>query len=483
MSEERTFVDNYVTWDDPAFKGKKRELDKRLGEARGGNALSGLPYTEDRLRTRAADTSNKPAVRETAQKGADMAKHLRESGDVVDKPTTISEIGKNYEALYSSAIQRGIDSGTAIPGTGWYFEHRRGQEASVEPSAGLTGRQITAMGGRLSAGKTPEDETTSLGGISKLVSTEKSKAINGRTVSSIPSRELGEIASTASAWNAYDAGGSKRAPELPRPDFGGDDGLKKATVEAGRAHQENVGAALEVARGEVDPADVYDVSKTPKTAAYAEMQAQSNPGSVEEVDYHSISAHIRDVAAGTQHSGQGMFVFSQKENEPRPYPLREDSPTAIDTWMVGTGSGQPLQSTRSITDRSGKSSTRTYSPAKRLADKDFPLSPDAQTKKSLGLPQGDARITPVATVSAQHNEAIQRLSRKLGAVSFDQFGNDIYTPSSLLQETVWTEGRRQAGGDKAFNAAQRDAAKAAKQEERAAKKQAKIDARNNPTLF
>lgn len=483
MAEERTFVDNYVTWNDPAFKGDRRRLDKRLGEARGGNALSGLPYTEDRLRTRAADTSNKPAVRETAQKGADMAQYLRESGDVVDKPTNIAEIGKNYETLYKSAIQRGIDSGTATPGTGWYFEHRRGQEASVEPSAGLTGRQITAMGGRLSAGKTPEDETTSLGGISKLVSTEKSKTINGRSVSTIPSRELGEIASTASAWNAYDAGGSKRAPDAERPDFGGDESLKKATVEAGRAHQENVGAAIGVARGEVDPADVYDVSKTPKTAAYAEMQAQSNPGSVEEADYHAISAHIRDVAAGTQHSGQGMLVFSQKENEPRPYPLREDAPTAIDTWMVATGSGQPLKSTRTVTDKTGKSSTRSYSPAKRLADKDFPLSPDAQTKKSLGLPKGDARITPVATVSAQHNEAIQRLSRKMGPVSFDQFGNDIYTPSSLIQETVWTEGRRQAGGDKPFNAAERESAKAVKQSEKDDAKAAKEYAKNNPTLF
>ena len=177
-----------------------------------------------------------------------------------------------------------------------------------------------------------------------------------------------------------------------------------------------------------------------------------------------------------------MLMSSQKEGEGRPYALREDAPTAIDTWMVAAGSGQPLKSQRTLDTKSGPV-TRDYSPAKRLADKDFPLSPDSGTKESLGLPKGDTRITPVATVSAQHNEAIQRVSRQAGAVSFDQFGNDIYTPSSLIQETVWTEARRQAGGDKPFNAAQRAEAKSAKQAERDAAKADKEYQRNNPTLF
>lgn len=485
MAEDNeSFVADYVTWNDPAFKGNKRALDKRLGEVRGGNALTGLAHTEDRLRTRASNPKNKPAVRAKSTKDADVARDMRLSGDVTDKPTTTSSISAQFEGLYNAAVQRGVEGETAIPGAGWYFDQRRKQEAAVAPEAGLSGRQISAMGGRLSAGKTPEDETASLGGISHLVSTQSEKVINGRTVKSVPSKELGRIASSASSWNAYRASGSKGAvPDTPEVDFGDDEDLRKTTVEAGRAHADNVGDAIAVARGEKAPKDIFDVSETPKTAAYAEMQAQSNPDSLVETDYRNISAHIRDVAAGTQNKNQGMLVFSQESPGEREYALRPDSPTAIDTWMVAAGSGQPLKSERTITTKTGQQRTRSYSPAKRLADKDFPLGPDAYNKEMLGLPKGDKRITPAAAVSAQHNEAIQKLSRRIGAVSFDQFGQDVLTPSSLIQETVWTEARKQAGADPEFSASERTAAKEAKAAEKQAKRDAKEDARNNPTLF
>ena len=482
--DDQSFVEDYVTWNDAAFKGRKREIDKALGEVRGGNALSGLQWTEDRLRTRAANPGNKASVRTKAAKDAEVAKDLRESGDVVDKPTTIRSISKNYENIYKAATQRGIDQGTPIPGAGWFFDHRRGQGPAVAPEANLSGRQITAMGGRLSSGKTPEDETASLGGISRLVSTHSDRMINGRTVSSIPSRELGDIASAASSWNAYRTGGSKdAAPEVDEPDFGDDEDLRSTTVQAGRPHADNVADAISVARKEVAPAQLFSASSTPKTAAYAEMQAQSDPDTVLEADYKSLATHVRDIQAGTQNPNQGMFIFSQEEGQERPYAMRPDAPTAIDTWMVAGGSGQPLKSTRTSTTKGGKQVTRTNSPAKRLVDKDFPLSPDAYTKEKLGLPMGDTRITPVSAVSAQHNEAIQQVSRRIGSVSFDQFGNDIFTPSSLIHETTWTEARKQAGGDKEFNAEQAAKAKAEKAAARSKARQAKIDAKNNPTLF
>ena len=481
---DQSFVENYVTWNDPAFKGRKRELDKRLGEVRGGNALTGLAHTEDRLRTRAANPANKPAVREKSLKDADTARFMRESGHVTDLPTTVGSISNQFEGLYNAAVKRGVEGETAIPGAGWYFNQRRSQEEAVAPEAGLSGRQIAAMGGRLSAGKTPEDETASLGGISRLVSTESGKTLGGRKVSDIPSSELGSIASSASTWNAYkESGGKGKAPDLPEVDFGGDESLRKATVEAGRAHASNVSDAIAVARKEKAPTDIFDVSKTPKTAAYAEMQAQSDPGSLVETDYQSISSHVRDVAAGTQNPNQGMLMFSQASTGDRAYALRPDSPTAIDTWMVAAGSGQPLKAERTSTTSTGQSRTRSYSPAKRLADKDFPLGPDAYNKDILGLPKGDTRITPAAAVSAQHNEAIQSLSRRLGAVSFDQFGQDIMTPSSLIQETVWTEARRQAGQDAEFNAAQRSAISAEQTSEKQAKQAARQAKRDNPTLF
>jgi hypothetical protein len=483
MAEDRSFTEGYVTWNDPAFKGKKRQIDKSLGEVRGGNALTGLEFTAQRLEARASNPENNPQVIEKARRDAETARFMQTSGDVTDQPTTISHISQQFSRLFDTAIQRGISEGTAIPGTAWYFDMRRQQEASVAPEAELSGRNIAAMGGKLSAGKTPEDETASLGGISRLVSTQRDKLVGGRKVGDIPSQELGEMAASSSSWNAFNRGDSKDRPSSPDIDFGDDEDLRSSFVQAGRAHASNVGEAISIARGEIAPHEAFDVSTTPKTAAYGEMQAQSNPGSMVELDYRGVASHLRDVVAGTQSPNQGMLMFSQEKEGERAYPLRPDAPVAVDTWMIATGSGQPLSSERTSTTKTGQQRTRGYSPAKRLADKDFPLSPDAYTKERLGLPKGDTRITPVSAVSAQHNEAVQRVSRNIGPISFDQFGQDIHVPSSLIQETVWTEGRREAGADAEFNAAQKAAAKAAKQAAKDAAKQAKIDARNNPTLF
>lgn len=448
-SQQGTFVDNYLMWSDPRISNK-RALDQRLGEARGGNASTGLRFTAEKAEQRLTTGNLNAESRKKLERDKDMASMMDAQQITTDTPTTISHISNQFHGLLKDAVGRVADTGGEIPGTGFYFDQRRGQEAEIEPSANLTPRQVTAMGGKLSSGKTPEDETASFGGISRLVSTEKDKLLDGRAVSSIPSGELAQLASTASSWNAYDAKPSQNQPARPRP-TAEDPDLSNALVRAGRAHKANVEQALEVARGNITPQEAFNIHTTPKTAAYAEMQAQSNPGSIEETDYRNISAHLRDVMTGKVSRDQGMMVFSQEDDGERAYPLRSDAPTAIDTWMIAAGSGQPRSAKRT-------GSNKEYRPAKRLVDKGFPLDPTGTGKKRLGLEGTPPEVTPEAVTSAQHNEAIRRLSENtIGAISFDQFGKDVYTPSSVIQETVWTEVRKQSGADPEFSKQQREA--------------------------
>ena len=200
----------------------------------------------------------------------------------------------------------------------------------------------------------------------------------------------------------------------------------------------------------MSPAESFS-GESPKTSAYGEMKFQSDPAQANvETDYRNVSAHLQDVVLGKQSADQGMFQFSQETpQQPIHHTLSSRVPTAIDTWMMAAGSGQPVSASVNEDGSGG-----TFSPAKRLVDKDMPLDPTMPTKESLGMEKGNAQQTGQSAISAQHNEAIRRVSEnRIGAISFNQHGQSIFTPASMIQESgVWTEVRRQAGWDPDYSA-------------------------------
>lgn len=100
----------------------------------------------------------------------------------------------------------------------------------------------------------------------------------------------------------------------------------------------------------------------------------------------------------------------------------------------------------------------------------MPLDMNAPSKAAMGTLGTDKSVTPGAVVSAQHNEAIRRLSENtIGAISHNQHGQAIFTPSSLVQESVWVEARRQAGEDSDYSARHQLAASQATQAAKAEK--------------
>lgn len=509
------FTSNYMAWSDPRLgnvPGGRSGLDARLSSIRGEQAHSALPEHAAHFQRAAVDPENSAEYRKTSAKAGQLAEHLHESGEAVNAPTRINDIASRYHAMLNAGIERRAadeESGlpmakrvatpsvtrtgkptvkrtieedqpttaeqsrlqrrqqAEVPGAGWYFDHRRFQASHVEEGT-LSPRQVTAMGGKLSALKTPEDEAKAIGGISRLVGSESSGMVNGQRVSDMPTSDLARAATSASAWNTYETEGRRERPDTPRPETGTRE-THRALVQSGIGHTDMVEAAMQVARSEITPQEAFTLKGfTPKTSAYSEMQASSNPGSDVETDYRNTAAHLHDVVRGRQIPEQGMMQFSMKsEDQPLPHALGSDTPTAIDTWMGAAGSGQPIAAKLPTTGR-------TYSPAKRMVDKDMPLDMNAPSKSEMGIPSGDPSVTPGAVISAQHNEAIRRVSEnRIGAVSHNQFGQAIFTPSSLIQEGVWVETRKQAGADSDYSARQQlqgQQAKQAVRDEKVAKK-------------
>jgi hypothetical protein len=422
-----------------------------MGQAMGGSARSGLPKAIAVNSATAAKETNKPAVRNKARIGAETAQKMQHVEAVQDRPTTIANISSNYANQFTDLVGRAAASDApSIPGTGWYFDHRRGAEAALPPGHELASRQVAAMSAKLSASKTPEDERESMAGIHDLTTAHANATVNGMRVASMSSEEVASHASNEAAWNAHlspqgQRKGTKR-PSSPRPVTSGPD-VSDALRRAGRAHEPNVAQATSIARGQTDPHEAFS-DTTPKTAAYGEMIAQSNPGSLAETDYRNISAHILDTARGAQHPSQGMMLFSKTTPDSElPHVLRQDVPTAIDTWMFAAGSGQPASAPNVHPQTGEPAGGRGIRVSKRMTDKNMPLDATTKKKSDMGLTGTDASVTPGAAASAQHMEAVTRASKKLGPVTFNQHGQDIAVPASLIQETVWTDHRRQAGAD------------------------------------
>lgn len=477
MADEK-FTDGILTWKDRRLDGRRREVDQKLGQSMGGSARSGLDQAITQNEATAANPKAKAATRHKAEIGASMGRRIQHVEGVQDRPTTINNVSRNYAAQFDSIMGSAAEKDApSVPGTGWYFEHRRGAEASLPAGHELTSRQVSAMSAKLSASKTPEDERESMSGIHELTTKHARSMVNGQRVSDMTGEQLGAAASSEAAHSSFNSKqGGRRvggAPEQTRPDTGGNAEVSDALRRAGRAHEPNVSVSVDVARGTVTPQEAFGHS-TPKTAAYGEMIAQSDPGSLVETDYKGVSQHMLDVRKGKQMPGQGMMQFSKETPDtPTPHALSSDSPTAIDTWMFAAGSGQPASAPNVDPKTGEKSGGRDIRVSKRMTDKRMPLDAASKRKADVGLAGTDASIDAGAAASAQHMEAVTRAAKSFGAVSFDQHGNDIGVPSSLVQETVWTQHRRDAGADPEYAAQQRSDAAAQKASDKAAKAAAK----------
>lgn len=429
------------------LRGIQQEI-SRIGK----QTKSGAATAAGKLRKAAGGTS------EYAKGAAAKARRIEQaSRGFKDKPITLAGAVQRRQEAFGRAIQYAREESVPLPGAGWYFGHA----GEIDESRGtIPFRSAAAGSAAMSPGKDPKtEEIPAFQELSRLHNDpEHTVTYGGETT---PAHKL-----TADylAWLATIAATEKNQGVEPSvtsssPTFS----------QAGLPHERMIARGISAIRGDIPAETANNPMTGPKTSSYFWSITHAGEASPDEAtDYEGIAHHI---VHGDPN--QGMFQFSRKEHGELPETsiLSPDHDTAEDTWMQAITSGQALSAVNPETGR-------VYSPAKRAVDKGSSGEMSQFSKRKAGLPN-DTSITSQGAVHAFNNLATRQAARGMGPVSFDQFGNNIYVPSVMMQEVAWTQARRDAGGDAPFNqekAAKEKAAKAAaKDAKKREKEQARLD--------
>lgn len=427
---------------------------KELGKVKSAmpGAIAGL---EDRLATGRETGSLNLEGQAKAERSLSAMRTINESPDVVDRPITLQGAAAERMKLIQQAAEdaraRSKVTGQRenLYGAGWYIQHRGLQS---EATGGKMDPELAAaIGGKMSAGKKPEDERAGIAGLHTLMSGNHHITIHHTSASKATGIPLGthrisdlssEAISRAAALAATES--SKHPSE--RTVHGSD---HSALIMAGRPHAQNVEASIDIMRhpdvvsGASSPIAVgFNPATTPKTFSYATSTALApEPGSVEAQDYLNIAHHF---VHGDPNQGMMLFHTPEEGDQRSPF-FSPDAHTAEDTWMQVVDTGQ----TGTI-KRDGKG--RAMSVGKRVVtDTGMPANTERLTKRSMGLEDlevADAKaVTPEGVRHAFGNEATKRAARGLGPVSFDQFGRAIEMPAVMAQEVPWSQVRANVGFD------------------------------------
>jgi hypothetical protein len=491
-----------LMWNDPALTGHRQAVEAAfadLGNVR-SNAARSISAHQKTLDAAAAGKELKPKTVSDAQDNIALLNHMLANNVLVDSPMTLNNIAKHANATFGRAVgeARAIHemTGVKVPprGSAWYFNHH-GELLAAQPDTGnpnISRERFALMAAAASPSNTPERERMVAASLSEMLHPERAHTVRltpqgvqavsqrlgtptslapnvNHPVSGLSAAEIAAIAS-----HAAEEHGAIKAGTLPS---------SSATVHStgpiassGLAAQRQVEVAAGLALGHegVDPMSEYDPVSKPKTWAHGKMTGESIPGSAEHIDYMNIAMHHT-----YGDPNQGMLMFSQSAPAERAsgipngtqlaWPLRQNVPVAADTWWRGISSGQPLKATRPVelTVRgSTVSKNQPYSPAKRVAsDKKDPVAPEWTTKEAIGLPE-DPTISREGLMHAYIDEGIRRAAASHGPISFNQFGENIHMPISLMHEVGWTQGRAEAGEDPDYNRDVREYVSEAKAEEK-----------------
>lgn len=407
-------------------KGVAKEI-SRIGKGTRTNVTETIA-TNERLAETSSTAAGRKKASHKAQAMREVEPHLR------DKPITLKGATQRRIDSVHRAVDHAREHGEALPGAGWYFQHR---DQIMSGAEGFDAHTASAAAAALSPGKDPkQDELPAVHGLMELHRGDHTITANGQTrkVSDIPSQELSDLVTTAKAERAAEARGST----APRTVTSSMDDLHVA----GRAHAHSTHKAIKTLRGEVAPERANDPVTGPKTASYARAIHHSESGTPEHLDYMGIAHHM---AHGDPN--QGMLQYSRPvpgERISQDSPLSPDHDTAEDTWMQAISSGQKAHAVGS----NSTGNARHYSPAKRAVD--GPADPNKLLARPAGI-AGDTSISRQGAAHAFNNKATRDAAKALSPVSHNQHGEAIDVPSILVQEVAWTQFRRDAHGDAPFN--------------------------------
>jgi len=204
-----------------------------------------------------------------------------------------------------------------------------------------------------------------------------------------------------------------------------------------------------------------DPFKNPKLHSYARAHDLATSGTPEHGEYQMRAMNLGQVARGEQSPNQLMFDFYGMRNSNEGI-LSNNLQTANDSWMLANQYQQPQEIRKAAGDVILKKKTGTTKRGRKL---------------SVGA--GDASITPEGIQHAVGNKATTNAAKELQT----ELGVDYTIPAVTVQEGVWADERRMAGGDVEFNARKRTVKESAKAQAKAAKEEAILNPDRQLSLF
>lgn len=222
-----------------------------------------------------------------------------------------------------------------------------------------------------------------------------------------------------------------------------------SNVDLGEISKSSMATNIKQAHEALQGTGLPNPKVNPKQFSYQKAHELAVPGSPEHGEYQMRAMHLGKVARGEQPANQLMFDF---------YGMRESNEGVLsnklampeDSWMNAVSYDQPA-------------------PIKKAAGDITLGAKTGKTKRGreLSVGKGNPDINPTAIQHAVNVEATSRAAKNVQ----ETLGVDFTVPSMMVQEGVWAETRREAGGDPAYNAIRRS------------QKQPKAKLPNQPTLF
>ena len=453
----------------PAAPKKERvpDKDRVLGfndftKKEQGDAVALRSLVNEEMPQRMAKASEDLLKSDKPAQQAKGGRYAKAAGQMVSKPLTMDSMVSARKNAFGQALAgtvRRPDEDYA--GQEFYFKHR----GELDEIASLTNLPIDRIAGataRLSVQTKPESEKASLRALSmahahgsmhftpdvvdalRSSGAKVSEDLHGKKVAfrDLPADVVGHVTNPKIRTRVQ--------PYAHGVDI---DNLAKSSMRL------NISQAHEVLQGQgLNPI------KNPKLFSYAHNHDIAVPGSDEHKEYQMRAAHMGAAARGEVAGDQGMFDFYGLRDSNEGV-LSNNLQTPNDSWMIANEAQQP-QAVRKV---AGDITMKTKK---------------ATTKRGrkLDVGAGDATVSPEGIQHAVGNEATHRAAREVQ----EDLNLGFTVPAMMVQEGVWAAERRNAGGDKDFNvpkSVQKERARSAKADEKAAKEHAIMNPNTQLDLF
>lgn len=370
-----------------------------------------------------------------------------------DKPLTLRSAANNRTALVERAAQpENKHAHESIGGAGWYFDaHREVAAKAHDVPVAVAAAASSAM----SPGADPESERKATGALAAAHSNSNASVhFSSELVGHLRAQGHGVPVPVGETVHISKVP-SHLVPALAHPDNrhlaqSHSSGVDWAGI-GSVANGENIAKATKIMRGETPLEEAQNPYGAPKTWSYTDNIVRAKPNTPEHLEYQMRSAHLGAAIRGEVHGSQQMLDFHGQRSRNDGI-LSNNGHTAEDSWMRAISIGHSNPATM-----------------KGAGD----INPTRKAYKAPG-PDGtevvhsvsrNAAVKPVSVYHAWNNEATHRAAQQLQ----EKYGLEYTVPSTLVQETSWTQVRKDVGADPQWNAHNREQARAAKAEAKASR--------------